>query len=610
MPRLSSLYKLHICLLFLLLITTSSIAQKMPVESEQPIPQPHPLLNEIQAEYGNGQITLDQKILYQVYAGLSLELLPTSYQGIQSDPVKCGVPAIREYHSNREQLSPSTIEEIQTMLQGTTQAQYSYRSPSGKFEIHYDTSGKDAVPAGDTNPANGVPDYVDWTAAAADSSWRHEVQNLGYADPVMGSNPYPIYIENIGSYGFTEYGNRRGLSADTYIVIHNDFENFPENSDPEGNQIGSIKVTVAHELKHAIQYANSEWYGWEEGNAESPHGKSWSEMDATFMEEVVYDNVNDYYNYLSDTSSSIFLSQDHSIPASYNGVTWFIYFWERYGQQFWPKVWQQIQERYVEQKSRSNPNYLTMIEAVTTTLQDEYNVSFEEALTESHLWHYASGERFSTKGYGFEESNMYPDPIRNDSLITPDSLMTQRFIPSVSAKYIRVRKEMDLEGLLQIMADYTNPNTQLGVLGFYNDGSVDQLIQNGTSAGKFKLTTTWDWRDLVEVGIVVVNASNSNSTEYGLTVKSYAPEEVQLTQNYPNPFNPATTIEFALPQQTSVQLNVYDVTGRKIAALKDELLSAGFYKVPFNGGKLASGIYFYRLITDQRVIVKKMTLIK
>src|SRR5699024_1043671 len=114
-------------------------------------------------------------------------------------------------------------------------------------------------------------------------------------------------------------------------------------------QAGAIKVTVAHELKHAIQYATTQWKG---------ETDLWAEMDATLMEEVVYDPVNDYYNYLDDSESIFSNPQKSFYPGSYYHVSWALFFEERYGPEFWPSVWSQIE---------ADPN-ITLIEALSKEL--------------------------------------------------------------------------------------------------------------------------------------------------------------------------------------------------------------------------------------------------
>ena len=86
----------------------------------------------------------------------------------------------------------------------------------------------------------------------------------------------------------------------------------------------------------------------------------------------------------------------------------------------------------------------------------------------------------------------------------------------------------------------------------------------------------------------------------------------QLYQNYPNPFNPSTTIRFDLPNSGRIKLCIYDILGREVAVLINEMRSAGNYSIQFNAGKyrLSSGVYFYRIEAGEFVSVKKFIFIK
>jgi hypothetical protein len=89
------------------------------------------------------------------------------------------------------------------------------------------------------------------------------------------------------------------------------------------------------------------------------------------------------------------------------------------------------------------------------------------------------------------------------------------------------------------------------------------------------------------------------------------PKQVSLQQNYPNPFNPSTVISYQLTGNRLVNLEVFNVTGRKVAVLvNDEQKSAGTHQVTFNAGNLSSGVYLYRLETTGQVLTKKMLLLK
>ncbi|MDD8017066.1 MAG: glycoside hydrolase family 3 N-terminal domain-containing protein [Bacteroidota bacterium] len=88
------------------------------------------------------------------------------------------------------------------------------------------------------------------------------------------------------------------------------------------------------------------------------------------------------------------------------------------------------------------------------------------------------------------------------------------------------------------------------------------------------------------------------------------PISTQLMQNYPNPFNPTTTVDYQISVRGNVTVAVYDILGRKIAALVNEEQSPGIHSVHFDGSKLSSGVYFYTLQTANYVAAKKMIIIK
>jgi len=96
------------------------------------------------------------------------------------------------------------------------------------------------------------------------------------------------------------------------------------------------------------------------------------------------------------------------------------------------------------------------------------------------------------------------------------------------------------------------------------------------------------------------------------------PATYALSQNYPNPFNPATTIRYALPERSNVTLKVYDMVGREVATLVKGEVAAGSYDVVFDASRLASGVYFYRILAspaggsqrDPFVATYKLVLVK
>ncbi|MBX2991000.1 MAG: T9SS type A sorting domain-containing protein [Bacteroidetes bacterium] len=88
------------------------------------------------------------------------------------------------------------------------------------------------------------------------------------------------------------------------------------------------------------------------------------------------------------------------------------------------------------------------------------------------------------------------------------------------------------------------------------------------------------------------------------------PGTFALEQNYPNPFNPSTTIKFSMPQTSEVTLKVYDMLGREVATLVNDVKPMGTYEVTWNAANLASGIYYYRMAAGSFGDVKKLILLK
>ena len=88
------------------------------------------------------------------------------------------------------------------------------------------------------------------------------------------------------------------------------------------------------------------------------------------------------------------------------------------------------------------------------------------------------------------------------------------------------------------------------------------------------------------------------------------PKSYSLSQNYPNPFNPVTKISFDVPKQSFVMLKIYDLMGREVKTLVNEMKSPGYYSIDFNGTEISSGVYFYRLQSGEFTDIKRMTLLK
>jgi hypothetical protein len=103
---------------------------------------------------------------------------------------------------------------------------------------------------------------------------------------------------------------------------------------------------------------------------------------------------------------------------------------------------------------------------------------------------------------------------------------------------------------------------------------------------------------------------NANHPTTSVSGKQMIPRVFSLAQNYPNPFNPSTKISYTLKNNGKVSLVVFDLLGREVAVLANEIQTAGQHQVQFSASSLSSGVYFYKLQAGNEVITKKMMLLK
>ncbi len=115
-------------------------------------------------------------------------------------------------------------------------------------------------------------------------------------------------------------------------------------------------------------------------------------------------------------------------------------------------------------------------------------------------------------------------------------------------------------------------------------------------------SSNWQLLDYITRGAPNSITSIEDNTNLNLDFK--------LEQNYPNPFNPITTITYKIGKQSLVTLKVFDILGKEVTTLVNEVKSPGSYIIKFDGNELSSGIYFYELKTENFTSIKKLMLMK
>jgi len=163
-------------------------------------------------------------------------------------------------------------------------------------------------------------------------------------------------------------------------------------------------------------------------------------------------------------------------------------------------------------------------------------------------------------------------------------------------------------------------DTPAGVSYYLRDTKTESLTEL-EDGGRYSFSLSESEVTLVEKsfnGEKNINAKSSLTTHRfeliatmnDLNTGIELPTDISLKQNYPNPFNPTTVIEYQLPQSAQVRLQVYDMSGRQVAELVNEQVSAGLHTINFDASNLSSGVYMYRLQAGSTMLTRKLTVVK
>ena len=172
---------------------------------------------------------------------------------------------------------------------------------------------------------------------------------------------------------------------------------------------------------------------------------------------------------------------------------------------------------------------------------------------------------------------------------------------------VSVRTLVSTSVILNVLAGSRDPDGEIVKLVHVSDprhGSVE-FEPGGT-------VTYTPMADFVGVDSLTFIVSDRGAFAQGMAIVTVSnrPVSYELHQNYPNPFNPTTNIAFVLPSQGVVRLDVFDILGRRVATVLNEVRSAGTHEVLFSGGRLSTGVYLYRLQAGSVTITRKLILLK
>ncbi len=138
----------------------------------------------------------------------------------------------------------------------------------------------------------------------------------------------------------------------------------------------------------------------------------------------------------------------------------------------------------------------------------------------------------------------------------------------------------------------------------YANNSSNVKVRFRLTADASTIADGWFVDDILITGYT--NSGQSITDANG----NNAPYKYSLSQNFPNPFNPATKIKFSIPDNAFAKLVIYDALGKEVETLVNEQLNAGSYESDWNASNFPSGVYYYKLTTDNFIQTKRMVLLK
>lgn len=188
-----------------------------------------------------------------------------------------------------------------------------------------------------------------------------------------------------------------------------------------------------------------------------------------------------------------------------------------------------------------------------------------------------------------------------------DSLQAKVFIPSSEIADIEMVQIFVLHG-----SNWDFLSTDYAIEALSADTWNDLLLVIPNNIGNTqRIGIQFVGKEVSGTSFMYIDAiSVSNGTMNTSIFEGEHPGQFELSQNYPNPFNPSTNISFTLPNNGHIKLEVFNLLGQKVATIIDAPRSAGNHAIKFDASKLSSGIYLYRLSTENFVETRKMNLIK
>jgi len=570
--------------------------------------------NTLRAQYVEGELSYQQYLVYSALNIFDPKQVPQNYQLDSTTlPIKSGTFIINEIKRNWDLLD-SNSQKLLAKYFSRPELQHSLLSASRRFRIHYDTDGPHKVLEGDYNK-NGIPDFVESAAELFDHSHQMIVEDLGYQPPAPDSSgtgkEFNIYLVALSrTYGITwleELVPGKTNAYSCYIEVDNDFAGFDTKPLP------SLKVTSAHEYFHAVQVC----YCYRDEDV------FFMEMCSTWMEDFVYPEVNDYFQYLDNYFRNI------NYPFYYTNCSWFEYascLWNhmitnKYDPEVIKKIWEAIPQQTA----------FTSIHQVLL----EFGTTFNDELTAFGLWNYFTKHRADTMNY-YSEGHLYPSvSFEGTYTVHKSQLNLKERMRKLSSIFYQVIDSENDDEVGLIITNFAEPDNN------YMPTDRDSFQINIVSPTEIqkKDSTFFRKNNLVRItdnlgvnlivkddknwfaNAVVIDANQNTEIVQFFPPFSVADEEKGnfINNMYPNPLilgqNEPLLISFVVSEQKAGEVAIYTSNGRLVTSFAFEVSLQNYRIMGWdgrnsNGELVSSGIYIVLLRVGGFVDMKKLAVVR
>jgi Family of unknown function (DUF6055) len=510
---------------------------------------------------------------------------------------KCGFHIIAHYFG-----LPGADPTIKSVLQTRPSNDTSIVSSSRHFRIHFDTSGVNEPALYNSNQqpiSRSAFAFADSVAKICDHVYEIEVDSLGFPPPAAdsgagGGDEYDIYIEALptGEYGYTDWDpslpviNRVNATYATWTVIRNEFHSTYTQGIP------AMEVTLAHEFNHGIQVGN---YGlWQ-------NDLWFYELTSTWMEQVVYPGVKDYYQYLPGFFGNLnrkpFNEYDPGVYAGYERCVFGIFVQNEYGSGLMKSIWQNMSK-----------------EPAIPAIEGAFKLSGTTAFTAFQLfseWNYFTGYRSQLASeFGVSTYPQAPDyplgVIEGAGSLSNSGVAFSGQAQRLTEHFFQVDVSPDTIGIVvsnnnfSAAAVYDTTNFSFSV-GISNGGSNCVKELSGGNCLYFDVTdySNWSLLPLLAGGALVA----------------------ETNVVFPQPFNPSVQdvkIPYPFTQTNGATLSIYGVSGDLINELQGDSHISRYLRGSYfvwdgkdkSGRDVATGVYIYVVTDGSKSMVGKVAVVR